>query len=221
MADMPTWEGFLIPTLRVMSDGIVRDRRTIYKLSAQAAGLDDQQMQEVYPSGKLRYRKRIGWGLSFLAKVGALDRPTRGNYVITDAGRQLVAKFPNGAREKEIRALADDPLIDIRAYVATSRSSDEVSSAAEEISVMTPIEQVQEGVARINDEVAAELLKRLRDREPEFFESAVVDLLLAMGYGGNGTIYSMLGAAIVRAAIEARTHPLSALFGFGRGANPR
>ena len=46
-------------------------------------------------------------------------------------------------------------------------------------------------------------------------------VVFAMGYGGNGTIYSMLGAAIVRAAIEARTHPLSALFGFERGANPR
>jgi len=43
-------------------------------------------------------------------------------------------------------------------------------------------------------------------------------VLFAMAYGGNGITYSVLGAAILRAAIERRTHPLSRLFGFGRRA---
>jgi glycine/D-amino acid oxidase-like deaminating enzyme len=38
----------------------------------------------------------------------------------------------------------------------------------------------------------------------------------AMAYGGNGITYSMLGAGLLRAAIERRKHPLAALFGFGR-----
>lgn len=41
-------------------------------------------------------------------------------------------------------------------------------------------------------------------------------VLFAMAYGGNGMVYSMLGAALVRAAIEGRKHPLSDLFGFER-----
>ncbi|WP_103074967.1 NAD(P)/FAD-dependent oxidoreductase [Solilutibacter silvestris] len=41
-------------------------------------------------------------------------------------------------------------------------------------------------------------------------------VIFAMGYGGNGTVYSMLGAAIVRATIEAKPHPLAELFGFNR-----
>lgn len=41
-------------------------------------------------------------------------------------------------------------------------------------------------------------------------------LLFAMAYGGNGITYSMLGAGVLRAAIERRRHPLSALFGFAR-----
>ncbi|WP_228201498.1 restriction endonuclease [Flaviflexus ciconiae] len=50
---------------------------------------------------------------------------------------------------------------------------------------LTPIEQVQNGIDRINEEIAAELLDRLQGKEPGFFEQAVVDLLLAMGYGGT------------------------------------
>lgn len=38
----------------------------------------------------------------------------------------------------------------------------------------------------------------------------------AMAYGGNGIVFSMLGAGLLRATIEGRRHPLAALFGFGR-----
>ena len=38
----------------------------------------------------------------------------------------------------------------------------------------------------------------------------------AMAYGGNGITYSMIGAGIVRAAIERRRHPLAELFSFRR-----
>jgi restriction system protein len=56
---------------------------------------------------------------------------------------------------------------------------------------MTPTEQVEGGIARIHEEVASELLSRLQGKEPAFFEAAVVNLLLAMGYGGetgSGTV---------------------------------
>ena len=46
--------------------------------------------------------------------------------------------------------------------------------------------QVEQGVARIHEEVASELLSRLVEQDPAFFEIAVVKLLLAMGYGGVG-----------------------------------
>ena len=42
--------------------------------------------------------------------------------------------------------------------------------------------------------------------------------IFAMAYGGNGMVYSALGADLVRAAVEGRTHPLAGLFGFGRNA---
>lgn len=41
-------------------------------------------------------------------------------------------------------------------------------------------------------------------------------VLFAMAYGGNGITYSMLGAGLLRAAIEGRAHPLAGLFGFAR-----
>src|SRR5699024_10591708 len=47
-----------------------------------------------------------------------------------------------------------------------------------------PIEQIEFGINRITKDVGEHLLARLRDSHPDFFEEAVVKLLLAMGYGG-------------------------------------
>jgi len=41
-------------------------------------------------------------------------------------------------------------------------------------------------------------------------------VLFAMAYGGNGITYSMIGAALLRAGIEGRKHPLAQLFSFAR-----
>lgn len=185
---MPNWEGFMIPTLRVLDDGIVRHWREFQPLVADAAGLTETQKHEMLPSGsQVKYENRIGWAVSFLTNVGALLRPKRGHYTITDAGRQLIGLFPDGVRERDIRVLGADPASPIRIYEKTDRAkpSDPVAVADADGQSMTPIEQVQSGIARIDEEVAAELLERLQGREPGFFEQAVVQLLLAMGYGGT------------------------------------
>ena len=94
MTAMPTWEEFIAPTLRAMSDGVTRTRREIHPAVADEARLSEDQRLIALASGQLLYTNRIGWGLSLLAKTGALARPTRGSYVITDAGRHLLAASP-------------------------------------------------------------------------------------------------------------------------------
>lgn len=185
-SSMPNWEGFMIPTLRVLSDGVVRHWREFQPLVADEVKLTEEQRQEMLSSGsKLKYENRIGWAVSFLTNVGALSRPKRGHYTITEAGKQLILMFPNGAKEKEIRALGEDNSSAIRVYKKKDSTAAESSEQERKIESLTPIEQVQGGIQRINDEVAAELLQRLQGKEPAFFEQAVVDLLLAMGYGGT------------------------------------
>jgi len=186
-SEMPTWEGFLIPTLRVMNDGETRHWREFQPLVADEARLSEAQKTELLPSGsQLKYQNRIGWGVSFLTNVGALERPKRGHYRITEAGRQVLELFPGGARERDIRALGEDPTSPIRIYESTGPREKPVDAAIESASPsMTPLEQVQSGIARIHDEVATELLARLQGKEPGFFEEAVVELLLGMGYGGS------------------------------------
>lgn len=184
MSEMPTWEGFMIPTLRVLSDGVVRHLVQLEPLVADEIELNEEQRLETLPSGDTRYKNRIGWAVSFLTNVGALERPKRAHYLITEAGRQLIQIFPNGVRERDLTALGEDPASPIRIYQPSKPRPKQVDTVELEDSLMTSTEQVQSGIERIHEEIRAELLGRLQGKEPAFFEKAVVDLLLAMGYGG-------------------------------------
>lgn len=189
--EMPTWEGFMLPCLRALAGGEIRHRREIRPLVADQVVLSEQQRGIVLSSGQPMYENRIGWALSYLTKVGALERPSRGNYRITEAGRGLIHRFPQGFTERDVSALAEASEGGLSPYVASRREakravadSTAVPVAADE-QAMTPLEQVEDGIDRIHRDVALELLQRLRGKDPAFFEQAVVDLLLAMGYGGT------------------------------------
>ena len=184
MTGMPTWEGFMVPCLKVLSDGSTRNRREIRELAADLVELGDEERAVVLGSGQPMYANRVGWALSQLARVGALARPSRGNYVITEAGRQVLARFPNGITESQLDALGEDPDSAIQPYVPSTRARSVTPDG--EATTLDPTEQIVEGVARIHSAVSKELLARLLGKEPAFFEQAVVDLLMAMGYGGAG-----------------------------------
>lgn len=188
MSVMPTWEGFMVPCLNVLSDGSTRSRREMNALAADAVGLSDEQRATLLGSGQPMYANRIGWALSFLARVGALSRPSRGNYRLTGAGRQVLARFPDAVTERDITALGYDPNSGIQPYVPSNQTEVIGPTIDKPVATLDPTEQIEQGVARVHEAVAKELLERLRDKDPAFFEQAVVDLLIAMGYGGTGGV---------------------------------
>lgn len=184
MTAMPTWEGFNVPVLTVLSDGATRTLRELRRDVADAAGLTAEQRAEELASGQRRADNRIGWAVSFLNRVDALHRPGRGRYVITDFGRELLRTHPNGITEADLKAVAKEG---DEWWINRSSVDGSVTHPLEDAAtVLDPTEQVEQGVARIHEEVASELLSRLVDQDPAFFEQAVVKLLLAMGYGGVG-----------------------------------
>lgn len=185
MTEMPTWEEFISPTLRAMADGVIRSRREIHPVVADEAQLSEAQRAVILASGQLLYANRIGWGLSLLAKTGALARPARGSYVITEAGKNLLTKFPGGVSEKQVRELAQNPNSGLKPYVPTTRRAQDSELSPVLETSATPTELVDAGLERLDEEVSSDLLSRLVDKNPDFFEEAVVKLLLAMGYGGE------------------------------------
>lgn len=179
---MPVWSGFLAPVLEVLSDGGIWRKRDLHAAVANHVGLTAEQRAEVLSSGQSRADNRIGWALSGLNRAELVSKPARAVFAITEAGRELLAAHPDGLDEKILKSVPayQDYVPASRTRAASSTDFPEIVEAAED-----PLEQIESGVARLHSEVAAELLKRLREQHPDFLEQSVLDVLVAMGYGGT------------------------------------
>jgi restriction system protein len=178
---VPIWPALIVPVLEALSTVGTVHRKTLFDLAADRAGLSDAARSERLATGGLRYEQRMGWVLSHSVKAGWVSRPLRANYAITDAGREWLAQNQQGLNYSEARALFRPfwPNRDI--------APGEKAVALEEATILDsiePVEQIENAIQRIQEDVGEQLLERLRNSHPSFFERAVVKLLLAMGYGG-------------------------------------
>lgn len=180
----PTWDQYMIPALHVLVDGQVRRSREILDRAADLLQLSEIDRAVLIPSGQEQWKNRGNWALSYLARAGAVERPSRGRYVITEVGRKLLEAHPDGMTEKDLRSVPgyDSPRLAQKPTVAPSPATP--APVVEEHAELDPDEQIENGIARIHADVADQLLTRIQAQDPEFFEKAVLDLLMAMGYGG-------------------------------------
>lgn len=182
----PTWDQYMAPSLRAMLDGDIHRSRQIVEAAVELLQLTPEQRQITIPSGQEQWVNRGNWALSYLTRVGAIERTSRAHYRITDVGRKLLADHPEGITEKHLRALSGNPNAPHtwKAFPTPGQETPSVPVEVVEESKLDPQEQIEAGIARIHADVADQLLTRIHAQEPVFFEQAVLDLLLKMGYGG-------------------------------------
>lgn len=179
VSEVPIWPHFIKHVLLVLSDGETLHRRDIVGRAIVSAGLSEAAQAETLNSGGLRSEQRLGWAISNLFKAGWIERPVRANYCITDSGRQWFAEHPEGiASFSEANRVFEPYWPNVQRTAATDIAIEVQAEATD------PIEQIETGINRIAEDVGDALLARLRESHPEFFEEAVVKLLLGMGYGG-------------------------------------
>lgn len=192
---IPLNEEFRPIVLSILADGSVRSTAQIREQAAAMVGLSERARNILIPSGKqFLWHNRVNWACSRLVAAGLLLRPKRGFYQITENGRVVEARklvryddkqmgeWPVWADyEREVRE---------RQRMPKDHSCDALLGEVAEPSVTDsappdPIETMAALMGKCNAEVETNLLRRLQEGEPEFFEKAVLELLWAMGYGGK------------------------------------
>lgn len=178
---IPTWHAFLKPVLEVMSDGRQWPSRALKETVCDHVGLTPEQRAETLGDGDSRALNRVGWALSALYRAKAVDKPARGVNVITDFGREFLAAHPGVITDADVKSL---PVWN--EYEPTRRPSTRTATlvAREFDESDDPTELIEAGIQSFEADAAAELIRRLQEQHPDFFEQVVVDLLNAMGYGG-------------------------------------
>lgn len=198
--ELPKFYEFIPSILTYLSDRTPRTNKEIYSAVAERYPLSNEQLLPNLPNGKRPvYVDRISWGLTYLKMFGAVDSPRRGQQVISDEGLKLVESYPNGipadvvahivrsARSTRERSQSDSSEQDPQETPKTVA----VTTAPVEVSDSTPQELIDESITQIESALTHDILERVRAMSPTAFEHLVVDVLLAMGYGGpagRGTV---------------------------------
>jgi len=177
---IPDYQGFMLPLLRAVSDGKDYRLRDLTDHLADEAGLTPVERQELLPSGEQTVvSNRVQWAKTYLKKAGLLSQPGRGLIRLTPEGQTALAQKP---------AKIDKAFLDrYPAFVAFYKKGQPADAATvlPDPSNETPEEALEASVQALRSALADELLERLKNCTPQFFERLVVQLLVAMGYGGS------------------------------------
>ena len=179
---VPQFEKFLYPFLLYLKDGDITLKDLRQKL-ADHFQLSDVDLQLRTKSGNTtQFNDRINWSRQYFRRALFLELPQQGIYRITQRGLDYL----NNHKDLTIDDLMQYPEY---AEYNTSRkaksNSATVTQSTIHVSALTPTEQLEQAFESIENDLASELLTKVMEQTPAFFEHLVVDLLVKMGYGGS------------------------------------
>ena len=184
---IPDFQTLMLPVLRSSEAGEVKISDVVQSL-ADKFQLTDDERSELLPSGKqTTFANRAHWAKSYLGKAGLVELTKRAHFKITDRGRKVLANPPERI---DIRFLEQFPeFIQFRdaSNGAGNAGNDSAVDEVVQASDMTLDEIIRKAHAELDDELSLDLLARVIAAPPGFFERLVVQLLLAMGYGGSAS----------------------------------
>lgn len=179
---VPDFQTFLRPMLEAVSDGHARKIRDLAPEISSRFKLTEADLEDLLPSGKqTRFNNRVQWAATFLNAAKLVVRPSRGVIAITARGKEELSLAPPKITVQYLMKYSEFKTF--RGY----GNENQVTSppVAEQSETITPAEQIEIAYQNIRKSLAIELLEKVKNSTPAFFERLVVDLLVRMGYGGS------------------------------------
>jgi restriction system protein len=180
---VPDFQSIFRPLLVLLEDGEDHPIATMRQGLAQHFALSKSDLAERIPSGRVTmFQNRVGWAATYLYRTGLTERPKRAVYRITDRGRDVLAKNPDRIDLKVLSQFEE--LAEFRQPRVTSSNGVKPPSLPNE-DEKTPEERIESAYRELQSALAADLLDRVLEQSPDFFEKLVLDVLYATGYGGS------------------------------------
>lgn len=191
---IPDFQSLMLPVLEACAAGPLKSAELRHDL-ASTLGLTSAELEERLPSGRQAiFHNRVAWALSHLKMAGLLDRVGRGTYQLAEEGRRALSEKP---ARIDLKFLERYPqYLERRQGTVASEGAPLIipgTSALPSAPLPTPDELIATSYAALLSALQDEVLARLRAVSPADFESIIIDLLVALGYGGGR---SEMGQAI-------------------------
>jgi restriction system protein len=183
---IPDYQTLMLPLLRAVSNGQEHRFRDVVETLAGEFQITNEDRAEMLPSGATPLiDNRVAWARTYLKQAGLLHSPKRGSLQITECGIALLAENP---RRIDVALL--NRYDDFRQFRSRHRDRDDIETEIRSVQPdpavnQTPEDALAAAYGKLRANLEAELLDQIKAASPAFFEHLVIDLLVAMGYGGS------------------------------------
>jgi restriction system protein len=179
---IPDYQSIMLPLLESISDSKEHKMRNVTDDLAKKLGVTEAEQKELLPSGVAPvFYNRTAWAKTYLKKAGLIDSPKQGIVVISKRGLDVLNKKPSSINVKFLKQFNE-----FVEFQTSKREDGEIETDAnEEQSIQTPEESLETAYQKIRKSLASELINKVIELSPSFFEKLVVELVVKMGYGGS------------------------------------
>lgn len=181
---IPDYQTMMLPLLQLAGDKQEHRFRDAVEQLALKFELTDSERSELLPSGTAPvFDNRVGWARTYLKQAGLLESPKRGAFRITKPGMALLSEKPERINVDLLTRYTE-----FQAFRTRKRDKNEVDvheSEAAPIEDQTPEDTLAAAYQKLRKNLESDLLEQIKAASPTFFERLVIDLLVAMGYGGS------------------------------------
>ena len=179
---IPDFQTVMRPVLAAVADGTPVALSVLREKVGQGFQLTEAELHERLPSGKQTViNNRIGWARTYLNKAGLLHIPAKGMVQITERGLEALRTGPERITVSWLKRYPE-----FASFHTSRPSAGSVTAAPQELQEeATPDEKLASAHQELMQSLADELLAQVRTASPSFFEQLVVDMMIAMGYGGS------------------------------------
>jgi restriction system protein len=180
---IPDYQTLMLPLLRFCADGSDHRIGEAVAHLADEFRLTEDERRTMLPSGlQTIIVNRVGWARTYLVKALLLEVPKRGYVNISARGMDMLNRNPERI---DVRFL--EQFQEFREFRQKRNPQIEPQDQADDDSHdnQTPAEAIDYAYQQLRHDLARELLDQVKACSPEFFERLVVEVLVAMGYGGS------------------------------------
>ncbi|WP_339924154.1 restriction endonuclease [uncultured Cyclobacterium sp.] len=173
--EIPKFHETFIPILKVLENGETLQSREMYRkvIDKFYTGLSKEQLEQTTKSGDILINNRIAWGKSYLKKGRFIEFPKRGYVRITEKGKKHSA---SNLTLNEVESSENF----LEFYNEEDQKKETTPSRVQNAS---PQDLIDEGFKAIEIQLKDELLEKLKEMDPFYFEKVILILLKRMGYG--------------------------------------
>ncbi len=178
---VPDYQSIMLPLLKAVADGKEYKFRELVELLSIQYKLTSAERRILLPSGTQPvFDNRVGWAKSYLKKAGLISSEKRGVMQISPLGLEVLKGKPQKINVSFLKQFES-----FRDFVGSANNGNDQKTENSELSEKTPEEELEGAWKNLNLTLASDLLQKIKAMDPGKFEKLVVDLLLAMGYGGS------------------------------------